>query len=303
MPKVTDEYCMSPYQFIFAQDSNGNSLCSPVEGSTPIELTHICRSTQQQINIIGKQIDGFDVKVFDTIHTLFSSSMLSRDPLQGTDADQWVLISSFDKIAKSMGIRNGPAIRDSVHNRLAASLKKFTAITYRISTIGFDAPTAAPCRIEPIPLVGTFEIFKDDHELKAHGDFLIKLNPLSNKLQVLNDDGQINKENHGQYSHLVRADALGCTNYSSYQILRRLSHQVQMPKTQHATVRDIQLDTLVAWCFGTGLTGQKLRNARHAVIKQGLPQIDALANWNVTRGENTNTFRFSRLTKPKTIFK
>ena len=294
---------MAPHQFIFAQDSEGRSLCDPTPGDKLLELTHVCHSTKQQIMIVGKQVDGFDVKVFDALHTLFGASILSRDPLLGTDEDQWVLISTFDKLAKSAGIRSGPAIKSSVHDRLATSLKKFTTITYRIGTVGFDESNAAACDIKSIPLVGTLTIFDNDHEFKSQGDFLIKLNPISNKLQLLDAAGGLLKSNHGQYAHLVRADALGCTNYSAYQILRRISHQVQMPKSQLSSVKDIQLDTLVAWCYGKGLVGQKLRNARYAVINKGLTQIDALANWNVTRGENTNTFRFSRLAKPKTIFK
>jgi len=303
MSMLNDAYCMAPHQFIFAQDSEGRSLCDPTPVDMLLELTHINRATKQQINIVGKQVDGFDVKVFDAIHALFGASILGRDPLLGKDEDQWVLISTFDKLAKSIGIRSGPKIKLAVHDRLAASLKKFTTITYRIGTVGFDESSAAACHIESFPLVGTLTIFDDAHEFKNQGDFLIKLNPISNKLQVLGEDGALLVSNYGQYSHLVRADALGCTNYSAYQILRRISHQVQMPKTQSTSIKDIQLDTLVAWCYGKGLTGQKLRNARYAVVNKGLTQIDALANWKVARSEISNVIRFERLAKPKINFK
>jgi len=285
------EYAMIPIAEIFGKNSGGVPMFA--SGSHPkfsiIDYTNIKKN--QQVRVSGPQLTVDDARTSDALMSLFALAVTTISSSMGKHQGQWTLTSSWAAVAFEMGLRTSLSYAQKNKDRIELSLKKMLRTTFETGTIGFDLPGATGIGFSGT-LIQALVIFSDDDERKVTGDFMVKLNPISNALLVQTPQGKLAESNYGQYAHLNRESARACTSDSAYQMLRRFSHQINAGES-----KTYSIDTIVDFCRGSNLTKQQRRHTRSTIIESGIPQIQKLVGWKVVKDKNM--FTFTRAVKEK----
>ena len=278
------DFAMIPISEIFGMNSAGVPMFASSSHSQLTVADYINIKKNQQIRVTGPQLNVDDARASDGLLALFSLALTTKSSNMGMHQGQLTLVSSWSAVAEEMGLRISPSYTQKNKEKIEHSFKKMVNTNFQTGTVGFDLPGATGMKFNG-SLIQTLLIFSSDDERKAAGDFMIKLNPVSNALLVQNDQGKLAESNYGQYAHLDRASARACSSDSAYLMLRRFSHQINAGKS-----KSYSLDALIAFTRGTNLTAQQRRHARATIIESGIPQIEKLVGWKVVRDKSMFTF-------------